>query len=169
MSAIGTPLPKVLVLGLGNPDRGDDGVGAVVAQDLPDRLPADIAIRTRSGDMLSLVDDWTEFDAVVCIDAAAPIDTPGRVHRIDLATHALPRDLALASSHAFGLADAIELARTLQLVLPHIVVYAVEGRCFDGGACLTPEVAAAAATVAEQVVAEVGRLRRHEAEGRSDA
>jgi hydrogenase maturation protease len=48
---------KVLVVGLGNPDRGDDGVGAIVTQCLVGRLPADVAILARSGDMLSLIGD----------------------------------------------------------------------------------------------------------------
>lgn len=169
MTALDQPPFKVLVLGLGNPDRGDDGVGDIVTRRLYGRLPADVAIWTRSGDMLSLIDDWAGFDAVVCIDAAAPVDTPGRVYRVDLTVSALPRDFALVSSHAFGLSDAVELARNLRVALPHIVIYALEGRCFDSGVTVTTEVAAAAAEVAEQVVAEVGKLRRGDFQGRSDA
>jgi hydrogenase maturation protease len=76
-----TPVRKILVVGAGNPDRGDDGIGPVVARQLARRLPADVTVLTRSGDMLALVDDWAMFDAVFCIDAAAPIGVPGRVHR----------------------------------------------------------------------------------------
>lgn len=151
---------KVLVMGLGNPDRGDDGVGALVARSVVGRLPADVAVVVRSGDMLSLIDDWAGFDALVCVDAAAPVTAPGRFHRIDLATHRLPRDISCASSHAFGIAEAIELARTLELAPRDIVVFAIEGACFDGGASITPEVATAAAEVAERVLVEVGRLQQ---------
>ena len=34
----------VLIIGIGNPDRGDDAVGVIVAQRLRQRLPADVPI-----------------------------------------------------------------------------------------------------------------------------
>jgi hydrogenase maturation protease len=169
MNANGASPRKILVLGLGNPDRGDDGVGAIIARSLAGRLPLGIEIRSRGGDMLSLVEDWAGFDAVICVDAAAPVGAPGRIHRIDAMTGTLPRDLTPGSSHAFGLADAVELARVLRYAPQSIVVYAVEGRCFDAGVAVTPEVAAAAATVTEMVVAEVGRLQHDDTESHANA
>jgi hydrogenase maturation protease len=154
---------KVLVVGMGNPDRGDDGVGALVVRCLAGRLPADVSLVGRSGDALSLIEDWAGFDALVCVDAAAPVTAsvsiPGRIHRIDLASDQLVREMSFASSHAFGVAEVIALARTLGLAPREMVVYGIEGACFDRGASMTPEVAAAAAAVAGRVVAEVGRLR----------
>lgn len=160
MSAAG-PVPprKVLVVGLGNPDRGDDGFGARVVQDLAGRLPPGVSVRAYQGDVLNLIDAWTGFDALICVDAAAPMQSPGRVHRIDLAEEALPRGMCFASSHAMGLAEAIDLARTLGQAPGDVVVYAIEGVCFDTGRVLAPEVAAAVAPVAERVIAEAGRLR----------
>ncbi|MGF6812950.1 hydrogenase maturation protease [Paraburkholderia sp. Clong3] len=151
---------KVLVVGMGNPDRGDDGVGALVVRSIAGRLPADVSLVVRSGDALSLIEDWAGFDALVCVDAAAPEATPGRILRIDLASEQLVREMSFASSHAFGVAEAIELARTLGLAPREMVVYAIEGVCFDRGAPVTPEVAAAVDEVAGRVVAEVERLRQ---------
>lgn len=159
------PLNKVLVIGLGNPYRGDDAVGAVVVHKLEGRLPSDVTVWARSGDMLSLIEDWAGFDTLVCVDAAAPIEAAGRVHRIDLATGELPRELTFASSHALGLAEALELARTLRLAPASVIVYAIEGGCFDSGVPVTPEVAAAAEEVAERIVAEIGQLRQGAVEG----
>ncbi len=153
------PPRKVMVIGLGNPDRADDGVGPAIAESLAGRLPADVALRIRAGDMLSLIQDWAGFDALVCVDAAAPMGQPGRIHRIDLATGELPRDTSAMSSHAFGLAEAIGLARALDLAPSDIVVYAIEGGSFDGGAPLTPDVAAVIGEVGDLVVAETARLR----------
>jgi len=150
---------KVLVLALGNADRGDDGIGALVAAKLAGRLRADVALRTRAGDMLALLDDWSGFDAVVCVDAAAPHTAPGRIRRIDLASDELPPGLWAASSHAFGFAEAVALARTLDRAPRDIIVYAIEGRGFEPGAPLTCDVAAAADDAADQVIAEVERLR----------
>ena len=152
-------LRKVLVIGIGNPDRGDDAVGAVVVQALSGRLPADVPVLLRRGDMLGLIEEWAGVDGLVCVDAAAPLGRPGRIHRIDLHARALPRDLPLTSSHVLGLAEAIELARTLDLAPQQIIVYAVESASFDSGMPLTPAVAAAARAVADQIVVDVGRLR----------
>jgi hydrogenase maturation protease len=155
----------VLVVGLGNPDRGDDGIGPMVARALAGRLPADVAIHTLSGDVLSLLSEWEGFDALVCVDAAAPapMAAPGRIHRLDLADADLPREVSFTSSHGFGLAEAIALGRALQSAPQDIIVYAVEGKQFEGGAAVTPEVAAAAADAADCIVAEVERLRQNSA------
>lgn len=147
---------KVLVIGLGNPDRGDDGIGAMVAHDLVGRVPTAVVVIARRGDMLSLIEDWAGCDVLVCIDAAAPLGVPGRIHRIDLNSDELPRGVRFISSHALGLAEVIELARTLQLVPRKVIVYAVEGGSFDSGVPLTPAVAAAVRVVADRVVAELG-------------
>jgi hydrogenase maturation protease len=156
---------KIGVFGLGNPDRGDDGVGALVARLLVGRLPACAPIRTRSSDMLSLIEEWIDCDALICIDAAAPLGAPGRVHRLDLATAELLHEMSFTSSHAFGLADAIALARALQRVPKDIIVFGIEGQCFDGGAPMTPEIGAAALAAADLIVGEVGRLVRAERAG----
>jgi hydrogenase maturation protease len=154
----GEARPKILVAAIGNPDRGDDGVGPLVAQRLSGRLPAGSKLVVRAGDLMSLIEDWAGVEAVICVDAAAQRGAPGRVHRIDLAKEALPPDLSFTSSHAFGLAEAIELARVLDLAPRRIVVYAIEGACFDTGAPFTPEVLSAAAEVADCIAGEVFRI-----------
>ena len=160
---------KVLVVCLGNPDRGDDALGVAVANALVGRLPADTKLLCRSGDMMSLIVDWAGFDALVCVDAAASMGVPGRIHRINLATDELPTEISLTSSHAFGLADTVRLARTLELAPQDIVVYAVEGGSFTVGAPMTPAVMAAIAKVADCIVAEVDRLRQDLAEAEHHA
>jgi hydrogenase maturation protease len=154
------PASKVLVVGLGNSDRGDDGVGPLVARMLAALLRSDAVILSLGDDVLSLVAEWNCFDAVICVDAAAPALVPGQIHRIDLAATDLPRYRSSASSHGLGLADAVALARSLNQALPQIVVYAIEGASFAAGAPMTPCVSAAARDVADRIVAEVHRLRR---------
>ena len=147
--------PGILVAAVGNADRGDDGVGPLVAQKLSGRLPGEAKLVVRSGDMMSLIEDWAGFEAVIFVDAAAPKGSPGRIHRINLADEKLPPELSFTSSHAFGVAEAIELARVLELAPRRIVVYAIEGACFDTGAPFTPAVLSAAAEVADRIAAEV--------------
>lgn len=159
---------NVLVIGIGNPDRGDDGVGPMVARALEDRLSPGITVLERNSDGLGLIGDWAGHDTVICIDAAAPMGEPGSIHRIDLSVSELPPDVAFTSSHAFGLAEAIALARTLGSMPQAMIVYAIEAAQFDHGAPLSAEVAAAARQVAEDVAREAESLRTAAAPARSE-
>jgi hydrogenase maturation protease len=154
----GTP-PRVLVIGVGNPDRGDDGVGALVIPELRRRLPADVAIAAVGSDALNLIREWANFDAVICIDACAPATSPGRIQRLNPATDELLRDINPASSHALGLREAIGLARALGHLPDPFIIFAVEGRTFARGATMSPQVAAAMGDVVAAVSAEVEWLR----------
>ena len=145
----------LLVIGIGNPDCGDDAIGPLVARLLVGHVPPEVAIVERAGNMLGLIDDWSGRDHVVLIDAAAPITTLGSIHRIDLMRESLPIGLSLASTHGFGVADAVELARALRQLPERLIVYAVEGCRFEPGAPQSPEVVAAAQRVAARVVLEV--------------
>ncbi|MEF2071818.1 hydrogenase maturation protease [Consotaella aegiceratis] len=167
MDEAATGLRAVLVLGIGNPGAGDDGVGPAVAQMLQGRAPSGVVVRARQGDMLALIDDWQGFEAVICIDAASGESGTGHIHRFDL-THGGRADLqalAQTSSHGFGLPEAVELARVLGRTPGRLIVYAVEGASFEPGAAMSPEAVSAAKAVAEHVLADVERLlARHPVE-----
>lgn len=146
---------KMLVVGVGNPDRGDDGIGPLVVRRLPGRVSKDISVIERPGDALALIDDWAGHHTVILVDAAAPASTPGRIHRIDLLENELPVDVSLSSTHAFGVADAVGLARKLDLLPRHLIVYAIEGASFDHGTPISREVAAAIDDVVTRVADEI--------------
>jgi len=157
------PEKNVLVVGMGNPDRGDDAIGPLVVRQLAGRVSPSITLIERTGDALALIEDWAGRDAVVLVDAAAAGTTPGRVHRIDLLEEELLTDLSRASTHAFGVADTVGLARTLDLLPASVIVYAVEGANFEPGAALSPEVAAAAEEVVTRIAAELCHLEHEHA------
>ena len=146
---------RLLVAGIGNPDRGDDGVGPAVACRLRGRVPSAVSVLERSGDALALIEDWEGFSTVIVVDAAAPITKPGRIHRFDLANSRLPIAIAPGSTHAFGLAETIELARGLGRLPSLLVAYLIEGEQFEPGAPLSPAVAQAAEAAAAEILVEL--------------
>jgi len=154
----GSERALALVAGIGNPDRGDDGFGPTVAQRLRGRAPFTVRVVERSGDALALIEDWNGIPFVIVIDAAAAISQPGRVHRLDLTDRLLPIGLAPPSSHAFGVAETVELARSLGKLPRHLIAYLVEGEQFATGAPLSPKVANAVETVAERIVNELSAI-----------
>ena len=156
----------VLVVAIGNPDRGDDGFGPAVAQRLRGRVPFKVRILERSGDALALIEDWGCIPSVIVIDAMAPISEPGQVHRFDLTDSPLPTGFAPSSSHAFGVAETVELARSLGRLPRYLVAYLVEGEQFGTGAPLSLAVAQAVGDVAERVVNEVLTILKAKGKGR---
>jgi hydrogenase maturation protease len=151
----GGGIPLALIVGIGNPDRGDDGVGPAVARRLRSRVPASVRVLECSGDALTLLDDWEGFGSVILVDAVTPIDAPGRVHRVDLAKNPLPLAFSPPSTHALGLAEAIELARCLGRLPRYIAAYLVEGEQFDTGSQLSPMVAKALDGVLEAIITDI--------------
>jgi hydrogenase maturation protease len=151
---------RVAVTALGHAYRGDDAIGILVAEALRELLPQDVPVFIDRGDALAMLDHWSDREAVVCVDACAPLGEPGRVHRLDLSVDTLPPAGAGTSSHALGLAEAVALSRALRLTPRKLIVYAIEGRCFEPGAEPTPEVAATVRSVARAVAREVACLRQ---------
>jgi hydrogenase maturation protease len=141
-----------LVLCVGNPDRGDDGAGRLVAALLRGRVPADVVVAECDGGAAGVIEAFSGVDCVFVIDAAVSGASAGTIHRVDCAAgEALPAGRA-ASSHGLGVAEAIALARMLGCLPRQCVVYAIEGARFDVGADVSPAVADAAREVAEGVL-----------------
>ena len=125
---------------LGSRYRGDDAVGPLVA----DRLrAADAPVLECVEEPTRLLDAWAGLELVVIVDAVSSGAAAGTVHRIDLGDEPLPRDLRLASTHAFSVPDALELGRELGRAPQRVIVVGVEGASFRMGDPLTPEVDAA--------------------------
>ena len=144
-------MPPVLVIGIGNEYRSDDGVGLVVARELRARNLPSTQIIECSGDGAALMEAWETASRVILIDATASGSKPGTIYRFDASTRSIPTDLSFHSTHAFSVAEAIELARTLDQLPPYLLVYAIERENFSAGVGLSPEVQNAAREVIECV------------------
>jgi hydrogenase maturation protease len=131
-----------MVIGVGNAWRGDDAAGLAVARRLRELAPNGMEVREHEGEATGLVEAWTGADHVVVVDAAASGAPAGTLRRFDAGARPLPARV-LSSTHAFGVPDAVELARALGRLPPRIEVCAIEGADFAAGATLTPAVARA--------------------------
>lgn len=151
--------PRVVVIGVGNPDRGDDRAGRAVAERLSGTLPAAVEIAQEPGEATALLTRLRGAQAAYLVDACASGAAVGTVACFDVAAAPLPQALFGVSTHGFGLAEAIELARALGELPPRCTVYAIEGGAFDAGAPLSPAVAAAVAEVADRLAADIAALQ----------
>lgn len=139
--------PRPLVVGIGNPFRGDDGAGPWVAEQLSARGFRTLA---HEGDGTRLIDLFSTEAAVVLVDAARSGAASGTVHRFD-GMAPLPAEFFHYSTHRFGLAEAVETARALGLLPARLAVYGIEGAEFAAGTTLSPVVAAAAEALVDEI------------------
>ncbi len=165
--------PQRIVVGIGNPERGDDAAGRAVAQllrgMLPVNIPLNIPLNTReesweiaehdgeAAALLSLLDGASEAFLVDACRSGAPCGTVRRIDVAQVAAAPLLRSVFGVSTHGFGLAEAIELSRALGQLPSRCVVYAIEGGSFEAGAPLSAAVAAAVAAVAGRLHSELAR------------
>nr|WP_231370987.1 hydrogenase maturation protease [Thioalkalivibrio sp. ALJ16] len=127
-----------LVIGIGNPWRGDDGIGHAVVDALAD-TPG-LATAKSQGEPAELMELWQGHDPVILVDAIVTGAAPGTLHRLD-AREPLPRG-ARYSSHGIGLAEAVELARSLGELPDTLIVHGIEPARLEDGAGLSPAIRA---------------------------
>lgn len=139
---------SVLILGCGNTDRSDDAAGVLVARRLQQM---GIAAQEFTGDPLALIDAWNGAGEAVLIDTVVSGAAPGTITVWDASKTPLPPEQFCCSTHAFGIAEAVEIARALGRLPPRLLIYGIEGIRFDVGGELSPEVAAAAERLAGEI------------------
>jgi len=158
-------VPGVLVIGVGNELRHDDAAGLEVARRAREldgqHRPgaARIEFREHEGETLGLLAAWEGAGAVVLADAVHGGGAVGAIHRFDASSRPLPARLEGSSStHAIGVADAIELGRELGRLPTRVVVYGVTGGRFDAGSGLSDGVREALEVLARRVLEEARGL-----------
>lgn len=152
----------IVVIGVGNPYRRDDGVGPAVVDLLYDRR-VDATLVESDGEAAGLIAAWEERRLAILVDAVrAEPAHPGRVHRLVVPHPAAERARA-ASSHGMDLGESVELARELDRLPGRMVVFAIEAADTGFGRGLTPAVRAAAERVADEIAVEIAAELRSRA------
>jgi hydrogenase maturation protease len=154
------PMPRTLVLGLGNPILTDDGVGIhVVRAAAAQYAPADgVTFAEASVGGLRLLDALDGYERVILVDAIqTSAGRPGDVYQ--LAASDLPASLHSGSTHDLSLHAALDLGRRLGMKLPgdkEILILAVEaGDVLTFSDSCTQAVARAIPRVMEAVRAQL--------------
>ncbi|MGC9669768.1 hydrogenase maturation protease [Planosporangium sp. 12N6] len=140
----------MIVIGVGNPYRRDDGIGPYVIERLRERGATDEVLAASAGETTELIDLWDGQDLAVVVDAvrAAPAH-PGRIHRLTVADP--PPAERCRAAHGLDLGDAVELARVLGRLPRRLALYTVEAADIDYGVGLTPAVVEAAGYLTDEI------------------
>ena len=139
---------KTLVVGLGNPILGDDGIGWQIAQELQQikELPSDVAIECLAIGGISLMEAMIDYDRAILIDAIVTNQVPvGRVNIFKLEDLPNLTSGHMSSAHDASLIDALHLGHSLGAHLPEdISVVTVESqKVYEFSENMTSAVAAA--------------------------
>jgi len=151
---------KTLVIGLGNPILGDDGVGWKIVSEVSDTLPATkghtpIEFDYLSLGGLSLMERMLGYERVVLVDSMETGQNPvGSVRGFPLASLSDPMAGHSASAHDTSLITALKTAESLGAEIPkHVDVVAVEAQnVYDFSEELSPSVAAAVPEAVQAVL-----------------
>jgi len=150
---------KILVIGVGNPFRQDDGAGLAVARKLKELADASFSVVEQGGEGATLLEAWKGAGTLLLLDAVQSGAEPGTIHRLDAQSQPLTANMFRGSSHAFGIAEAVELGRALGQLPEKLIVFGIEGKEFQAGAGLSPEIESAVPVVVEKVLEEIRALR----------
>jgi hydrogenase maturation protease len=151
---------RVLIVGVGNEWRGDDAAGIEVARRVRSAAGyAGVGVHEQQGELSGLVDHWHGVDGVVLVDTMRSRLPAGAVRRFDASRTPLPAAMnSSMSTHAFGLSETIELARTLNRLPARVIVYAIQADRFEAGAGFSRPLTATLPALAEAVLGEAREL-----------
>lgn len=153
--------PPFTVIGIGNPYRRDDGAAACVLGRLAPLIdPAQVRLVELDGEPVRLVQSWEGSRSVWLVDAVRSGRRVGSFREVtgdDLAGSD-DRGKPLGGGHLMGLADAIDLARVLDLLPTGVRILGIEGVDFTDGVGLSAEVDLGCTAAAAHLAAEIHGL-----------
>ncbi|MFO0741716.1 MAG: hydrogenase maturation protease [Labilithrix sp.] len=146
----------LLVLGIGNPSRGDDALGPLFVERVREAMANEIA----HGDVEVLTDFQLQVEhaldllgraRVVFVDASVRAAPPFELSRVT------PRRDASFSTHAMSPEAVLETCQSVLGTAPESWVLAIRGERFELGDELSSEASAHLAAALDAFVAEEGR------------
>jgi hydrogenase maturation protease len=124
---------KILVVGVGNEERGDDAAGLLVARGLRGKGLPNVGIHELRGHMALLLEIWNDTEIVYLVDAACSGAAPGTLHRFEVGEMRADANILRISSHTTDLASVVELGRVLGRLPRRVIIFGIEGATFVVG------------------------------------
>lgn len=147
---------QIVLIGIGNEFRGDDAVGLHIARRLAKMNLPGVKVLELSGEGAALMEAWQGADTVFLFDAVSTgKNSAGTIYRLDAHVETIPADFFHYSTHRFGAAEAVELARELGQLPPRLVILGIEGENFDYGEELSPAVEKALPKLINQIATDL--------------
>jgi hydrogenase maturation protease len=148
---------STLIIGIGNEYRGDDAIGLLIARKLGDLHLKNVSIIEQSGEGMALMEALGSADTVIIIDASSSGAEMGTIFHINATVKPIQSKFFHYSSHAFGVAEAIELARSLNQLPKRLIIFAIEGKDFEIGGKMSIAVSNAIDETVKAILVEISK------------
>jgi hydrogenase maturation protease len=134
---------RTIVVGLGNPILGDDGVGWKVAEQIMQDVPEGVDVQCLSLGGIGLMEHLIGYDRAILVDAFTNDAPTGSISVMKLNQLSNYSAHHITSAHDTSLQQAMELGRNMGAYLPRDVriVGIATGNIFDFSENLSPPVA----------------------------
>ncbi|MCP9464469.1 MAG: hydrogenase maturation protease [Nitrospira sp.] len=146
------------IIGVGNEWRGDDAAGLSAVRRLQDRIGERVQVIEAQQAGTDLLDLMNGARVVLLIDAAKSGRPAGTIHRLDASAGPIALNLVCRSTHGVGVAETIELGRTLGQLPDTVIIYGIEAAETGWRPSLSQPVEEAVEQVVEQIARDVERL-----------
>jgi hydrogenase maturation protease len=152
MNNAGTDIPRVLIVGYGNPLRGDDGIGWVAAQKLGQKFKNDSRVGSLAVHQLTpeLADPISKVELVLFIDAAEG-QPPGHLCCTFITPQPRRSNQAQSMTHDFDPPRLLTMARTVYGCCPQAMLFTIAGQEFAHRESLTRTVELACERLVDQI------------------
>ena len=149
-------MKPMLILGLGNPLQGDDGIGCRVVEELGKcAQPDEVEVMDGGTPGVGLVNLIEGRARVIIVDAAEMRLAPGEFRRFTPEQIVLTGSAQRFSLHRSGVADALALAHELKIELPEITFFGVQPASVEWRDSLSPPVQVAVPRVIDAILNEL--------------
>ena len=147
---------RVLILGLGNPLMGDDGVGVRVVEELKGlELPDGVEAVEGGTAGLGLIGLMEGYQRVIIVDAAEMGHPPGCVVRFTPSEAQFAAVAAPLSLHHIGLGEVLAMAEALEVAPAELVIIGIQPSQVEAGSGLSQEVKGAIPRIIRIVLDEL--------------
>jgi hydrogenase maturation protease len=145
-----------LILGLGNPLLGDEGIGVRVVEELRGlELPDGVSVVEGGTAGLRLIGLMEGYQRVIIVDAADMGRSPGQVVRFTPSEARFKTAEASLSLHQIGLGEVLALAEALEVIPAELIIIGVQPGRIEEGVGLSPDVEGAIPQIVRMVLDEL--------------
>ena len=150
----------LLVLGIGNPLMGDDGVGNQVIELLAEKdLPPNVKIEDAGLPGWGLPAWFEGWSNVILVDAVQMGQSPGSWRRFQTEEVQFVLENDALSLHQPDLACGLALAQALELLPENLVLYGVEPAVVNPGEALSPAVRHSLSDVVASILNDLEKIK----------
>lgn len=155
---------KILVAGIGNRLRGDDGFGSFLAEKLLEKqLPSNVTVVDYGLASMKVIHDLPEYDVVIFLDAISKGYPPGTIYKVeirpedieDLSEEDVQKGAFIASYHELDLDLLLAVAKSWNFLPKKVLIIGVEPKDLSEKIGLSEELTNIFRKVEEIVLEEI--------------